>query len=56
MIINKKILKLINLLMAISFGIPLLIKPLAQGINKIFNEGKDNTTQKSSLIQIIYKS
>ena len=54
--INKKILKLITLLMAISFGLPILIMPLAQGIKKILNEGKDNTTQKLSLIQIIYKS
>ena len=53
--INKKILKLINIFIAISFGIPFLIMPLAQQIKTILNQGKDNTTLKSSLIQIIYK-
>jgi len=54
--INKKTLKLINIFMAISFGIPLLIMPLAQQIKTLLNEGKDNTTQNSSLIQITVKS
>tara|TARA_E500000331_G_scaffold257616_1_gene248395 strand:+ start:200 stop:394 length:195 start_codon:yes stop_codon:yes gene_type:complete len=54
--INKKTLKLINIFMAISFGIPLLIMPLAQQIKTLLNEGKDNTTQNSSLLQIIVKS
>ena len=54
--INKKILKLINIFIAISFGIPFLIIPLAQQIKTILNQGKDNTTQNSSLIQITVKS
>ena len=39
--INKNIQKFITLLMVISFGIPFLIFPLYQGINKILNEKKD---------------
>ena len=54
--INKKIAKLINIFIAISFGIPFLIMPLAQQIKTILNQGKDNTTQNSSLLQIIVKS
>ena len=51
--LNKKIQKLITLFFAFSFGIPFLIMPLAQGINQLLNEGKHNTTNNLSLIQII---
>ena len=39
--INKNIQKVITLLMVFSFGIPFLIFPLYQGINKILNEEDD---------------
>ena len=36
--LNKKIQKIVTLLMIISFGIPFLIIPLYQGINQVLNE------------------